>query len=96
MEDEIVINGQVYVRKNVNVSPPVAPPAPVPAAFAVQSIQEKLNSTKFGGVQNGIVGRDDRPDGAALSVQTIKQNLRHSTYTLESLKQTSLMKSRDR
>ena len=94
MEDEIVINGQVYVRKNVDISAPVAPP--VPAAFAVQSIQEKLNRTKLGEAENGIIGRDDRPDGAALSVQTIKQNLRYSTFHIKVSAALCVMKSRDR
>ena len=84
MEDEIVINGEVYVRKRADIAP--APSARLSSpALAVHSIQDKLNRTKLGGQQIGNSGQGDLPDGAALSVQnvqTIKQSLRYSEVSL--------------
>merc|ERR1711936_961125 len=78
MEDEIVINGEVYVRKRADIAPAASARLSSPA-LAVHSIQDKLNRTKLGGQQIGNSGQGDLPDGAALSVQnvqTIKQSLR--------------------
>ena len=84
LDDEIVINGEVYVRKvqaQVQaVSPPPPPPSgPAPPAVAqtervVESIQEKLARKK----QDDLIQNsdNDNPDGIPMSLQAIKQKLR--------------------
>ena len=75
MDDEIIINGEVYVRKGTNApiqNVPPPPIAPVNTALAVGAIQEKLARRKVE-VDDGLT---DSPDGSSLSVQMIKQKLR--------------------
>ena len=74
MDDEIIINGEVYVRKGTNAPIQNVPPplAPVNTALAVGAIQEKLARRKVE-VDDGLT---DSPDGSSLSVQMIKQKLR--------------------
>ena len=83
LDDEIVINGEVYVRKSQAqaVSPPPPAPAPAPVAppvvqtgLAVESIQEKLARKK----QHDLIQNsdNDNPDGIPMSLQAIKQKLR--------------------
>lgn len=84
MEDEIVINGEVYVRKNANLSSAPNPPSPGPglisisSASAVDSLQEKLNRRKLVTNGNGNIEAGDTTDGmtGAVSVLRIKQKLR--------------------
>ena len=82
LEDEIVINGEVYVRKvqaqALSPSPP-PPPGPAPPRVAqtervVESIQEKLARKK----QHDLIQNsdNDNPDGIPMSLQAIKQKLR--------------------
>ena len=86
MDDEIVINGEVYVRKVQDqvpaqahaISPPPPPPAPVAPVvqtdLVVESIQEKLARKK----QHDLIQNsdNDNPDGIPMSLQAIKQKLR--------------------
>ena len=82
MDDEIVINGEVYVRKSQAqaVSPPPPPPPAVPSVVQtdqlVESIQEKLALARkkhHDLIQNSD---NDNPDGIPMSLQAIKQKLR--------------------
>jgi len=77
IENEIVINGEVYVRKNANVSS-TSTTTPVDLYAAVDSLQEKFQRQKLGQMKAGGF-RDDIPDGAALSVNSIKEQLRLNT-----------------
>ena len=80
LDDEIVINGEVYVRKSqaqaVSPSPPPPPAGPpvVQTDLVVESIQEKLARKKHHDlIQNSD---NDNPDGIPMSLQAIKQKLR--------------------
>ena len=79
LDDEIVINGEVYVRKSQAVeqtSQQPQPPAPAGslAEAAVESIQEKLARKKRDDlIQNT---ENDKPDGFPMTLQAIKQKLR--------------------
>jgi len=77
IENEIVINGEVYVRKNANVSS-TSTTTPVDLYAVVDSLQEKFQRQKLGQMKAGGF-RDDIPDGAALSVNSIKEQLRLNT-----------------
>ena len=77
LDDEIVINGEVYVRKSQAQIPPPPPPAVpsvVPTDLVVESIQEKLARKK----QHDLIQNsdNDNPDGIPMSLQAIKQKLR--------------------
>lgn len=68
-EDEIVINGEVYVRKSQQL-----PPAGGQTEAAVESLQEKLARRKQDDfIQNT---HNDKPDGFPITLQAIKQKLR--------------------
>ena len=69
LDDEIIINGEVYVRKSAPLS------SVTTAAIAVGTIQQKLARTKYDG-NIEMLSNGDSPDGAAMSVQMIKQKLR--------------------
>lgn len=77
LDDEIVINGEVYVRKSQAVeqtSQQPQPPAGSLAKAAVESIQEKLARKKRDdSIQNT---ENDKPDGFPMTLQAIKQKLR--------------------
>ena len=77
LDDEIVINGEVYVRKSQAVeqtSQQPQPPAGSLAEAAVESIQEKLARKKRDDlIQNT---ENDKPDGFPMTLQAIKQKLR--------------------
>lgn len=69
LDDEIIINGEVYVRKSAPLS------SVTTAAIAVGTIQQKLARTKYDG-NIEMLSNGDSPDGSAMSVQMIKQKLR--------------------
>jgi len=79
LENEIIINGEVYVRKSANASSNSASTTtPVNLNSVVDSLQEKFQRQKLGQIRAGGF-RDDNPDGAALSVNSIKDQLRLKT-----------------
>jgi len=69
LEDEIIINGEVYVRKTPSQG---THGQGVSSASAVVSLQEKLNRKKL----EEENAQDDSPDGGIMSVQMIKQKMR--------------------
>ena len=74
LEDEIVINGEVYVRKSQNSQPSLPTPSVVQTDAVVESIQEKLARKKQHDLNQNT--DNDNPDGISLSLQAIKQKLR--------------------
>ena len=70
LEDEIIINGEVYVRKTPSQG---THGQGVSSASAVVSLQEKLNRKKL----EEENAQDDLPDGGIMSVQMIKQKMRY-------------------
>ena len=70
LEDEIIINGEVYVRKNPS---PGSQGHGVSSASAVVSLQDKLTRKKL--EEDNV--QDDLPDAGIMSVQMIKQKLRY-------------------
>merc|ERR1712002_373738 len=76
LENEIIINGEVYVRKTANASSTsTSTTTSVNLNSVVDSLQEKFQRQKLGQMRY----RDDIPDGAALSVNSIKNQLRLKT-----------------
>ena len=80
LDDEIVINGEVYVRKSQLAEPPQLTEQPLPVALqpvtatAVSSVQEKLARKKQQELTQN--SDNDKPDGISMSLQAIKQKLR--------------------
>ena len=70
LEDEIIINGEVYVRKTLSQG---THGQGVSSASAVVSLQEKLNRKRL----EEENAQDDSPDGGVMSVQMIKQKMRY-------------------
>ena len=68
-----MINGEVYVRKSVNLSAGTTAGAGNTAQSVVDALQQKLNKKKLIEDQGHVT---DDPDGASLSVQMIKSKLR--------------------
>ena len=86
LDDEIVINGEVYVRKSqlaeqhLLAEQPLLTEQPLPLALppvtatAVSSVQEKLARKKQQELTQN--SDNDKPDGISMSLQAIKQKLR--------------------
>ena len=80
LDDEIVINGEVYVRKSQLAEQPQLTEPPLPLALppvtatAVSSVQEKLARKKQQELTQN--SDNDKPDGISMSLQAIKQKLR--------------------
>ena len=80
LDDEIVINGEVYVRKSQLAEQPLLNEQPLPLALqpvtatAVSSVQEKLARKKQQELTQN--SDNDKPDGISMSLQAIKQKLR--------------------
>ena len=74
LDDEIVINGEVYVRKSQLAEQPLPVALQPVTATAVSSVQEKLARKKQQELTQN--SDNDKPDGISMSLQAIKQKLR--------------------